>query len=465
MWNRKILFFVIVGIVAIVLVWALMSMTWKEKNTTSAPKELKIWINEGTTEDFQKIADGFKSYNPSYKNTNIIVEKPTEDPDRYRTLLLGTMVDKTGPDIFMIRHGEDQVLESQNEPIPGSAIDIDAFEKSFDTSVFADLLTSSGAGSNRSQYLLGVPLGYETLGIFYNRSLMRTGVPKDWNEVERLYPDFPTQKYPTNLGLGPAFVPNVVDVMTLFFVNGGATTYSNLSSAGNIMESYSSYADLAVANTASNTNDPYTTAETLRGQVNTMRNDNITTVDMFIRGDIGMIIGYPSFVIELEKAQKRSSGQSAQGLILTEQLPIMSRWNNTSIARYTYFGISRVTEKPDASLAFLEYLMSEDAGRKASETYPYLIPAQVNLLSAKKWKALSSVFENAKIDAFLPLAGQRVITFNYGFKSQFKSIFEKYFDNTSRTGSNEIPSRIATAVQCEVNTINRVNVGAECDEY
>jgi hypothetical protein len=42
---------------------------------------------------------------------NIVFEKKTNDMIRYRTLLLSTMTDETGPDIFMIPAGEDEILE------------------------------------------------------------------------------------------------------------------------------------------------------------------------------------------------------------------------------------------------------------------------------------------------------------------------------------------------------------------
>lgn len=41
----------------------------------------------------------------------ITLEKKTENADRYRTLLLSTMTEGSGPDIFMLRFGEDEILE------------------------------------------------------------------------------------------------------------------------------------------------------------------------------------------------------------------------------------------------------------------------------------------------------------------------------------------------------------------
>lgn len=64
---------------------------------------------------------------------------------------------------------------------------------------------------------MGVPMGYETLGIFYNKSLFRE-IPKTWNELDSLYVDgLETGKFPSNLGLGPRYTPNISDILALFF--------------------------------------------------------------------------------------------------------------------------------------------------------------------------------------------------------------------------------------------------------
>lgn len=66
------------------------------------PGSIKIWITDGTTLGYDALIAGFKAYAPEYKNTNIVFEKKTTDPIRYRTLLLKTMAEGTGPDIFMV---------------------------------------------------------------------------------------------------------------------------------------------------------------------------------------------------------------------------------------------------------------------------------------------------------------------------------------------------------------------------
>jgi hypothetical protein len=63
---------------------------------------MKIWIQNGTTESYESLITGFKEFAPEYKGTDIIIEKKTTDPIRYRTLLLSTMADGVGPDIFVV---------------------------------------------------------------------------------------------------------------------------------------------------------------------------------------------------------------------------------------------------------------------------------------------------------------------------------------------------------------------------
>jgi ABC-type glycerol-3-phosphate transport system substrate-binding protein len=123
---------------------------------------MKIWISEGTTESYSEIIEGFKKYAPEYAKTNIVIEKKSTDPLRYRTLLLSTMADGTGPDIFMVPAGEDDILLSKVEPVPASILPIKDFDKRYDD-IFLSLMYNTGSTEKQETYYLGVPLGYETL--------------------------------------------------------------------------------------------------------------------------------------------------------------------------------------------------------------------------------------------------------------------------------------------------------------
>lgn len=169
MGNKKIIFLVVVAIILVGLGAALMFLNGQEKKT-STTGALKIWINEGTTDDFQKLIDGFYKANPANKNISITVEKKSSTTTSgYNTLLLTAIADKNGPDIFMLPKGEDANLEGQISEIPEEYINIADFQRRFD-GVFSDLIiTKTNDDKTTTKSILGVPLGYEMLGVFYNK--------------------------------------------------------------------------------------------------------------------------------------------------------------------------------------------------------------------------------------------------------------------------------------------------------
>lgn len=247
MAQKKIIFLIIVGIVLVALGVGLTMLNSKEKKVVTSGK-VTIWINEGTTENFQKLIDGFHAASPDNKNIQVTVEKKsTTTTSGYNTLLLTAIADKAGPDIFMLPRGEDANLESQIAQIPNGVVDVADFERRFDA-VFSDLVIDniSEDKKTKTQSLLGVPLGYETLGVFYNRALLRAGAPRDWQQVELLYEQFPAGKFPTNLGLGKNFVPNVSDVIALFLVQEQVNSYDALSNVSSPFQKYYTYGDLSI---------------------------------------------------------------------------------------------------------------------------------------------------------------------------------------------------------------------------
>jgi maltose-binding protein MalE len=93
MSQKKIIFFIIIGSLFLALIVAVAYISRQKKETNTAPSSLKIWITEGTTDSYKDIIEGFKKYAPEYNKTEIIIEKQTNDADRYRTLLLSTLTE------------------------------------------------------------------------------------------------------------------------------------------------------------------------------------------------------------------------------------------------------------------------------------------------------------------------------------------------------------------------------------
>jgi hypothetical protein len=256
------------------------------------------------------------------------------------------------------------VIESRIEPIPSDVLDFSDFEKRYDD-IFLPLLVSSGAEDALTTYLMGVPLGFETLGVLYNKGA-------------------DSSIFIAGLGLGPRYTPNAADIIALFYGRDGTTDAVDLrAGARNGLTSYMSYRDLPIA--GADTTDAYAPIRTLAGEQTTMETDKTTTLDLFMRGDIGMIYGYPSLITELEKSDKRAGLESKAGVILTEKIPSDSANSGIkNIAKFNFFALSNTTQNPEAGVKFLEYLMTSEAEKVFLQNNSYLLSAQREFWTAQK---------------------------------------------------------------------------------
>ena len=460
MSQKKIIFLIVVGIVVLVVAISALVLSKSNKTNNTIPPVLKIWIKEWTTESYEWLKEWFKAYAPEYAKMEIIFEKKTTDPLRYRTLLLSTMTDETGPDIFMLSAWEDSVLEWKIDPIPAALVPLDDFEKKYDD-IFLPLLSFTGSKENPDVSLIGVPLWFETLGVFYNKGLLRES-PKTWNAIESVYRDSSNGIYPTNLGLGPKYTPNAADVLGLFSWQDGNTDYENLSKGEKTLERYLWYANLEVGSTAES--DIFTAKNTLGGEKAILEEEKLTTYDLFMQGKIAMIIGYPSTVLELEKSAKRVWDTNVSSLILTEKIPYKNEDDKKNLARFSYFALSKFSKNSYAWAKFLAYLMTEDAQRRFLEKNNHLIGAQRSFWDAQKNSRLSDVLSRTKIDTFIPETSEKIFLFNFGLKPEFESFLSESLDRNSNTDIGNISSFISTWVSCSISTYLGQEVSPECEK-
>ena len=116
--------------------------------------------------------------------------------------------------------------------------------------------------------------------MFYNKSLIRE-VPKTWNELEVLYSESLPGRYPSNIGLGPTYTPNMGDILPLWLMDAGATGYSDISDGQSGLISYLDYGDLKTA--APVDSEISTTPDTLRREQPNMLANKNNTLDMFMQ--------------------------------------------------------------------------------------------------------------------------------------------------------------------------------------
>jgi ABC-type glycerol-3-phosphate transport system substrate-binding protein len=469
MSTRKIIFIIIAWILLLAIIIGIFSLGNKKVEVSDVPKSITLWITEGSSEWYQWIIEGFKTYAPEYRNTEIIVEKKTSDPIRYRTLLLNTLTDWVGPDIFMLTSGEDRVLEGKREPIPSNILPISQIEDEYED-IFSSLLTWSTSSEDDSKedwekVLFWVPIWFETLGIFYNKALLRE-IPKTFDEVEKLYTiNFWSWKYPTNLWLGPRYTPNASDIIW-FFVWGEGNSYSDLSKGSETLSSYFNFRNLSIQSDVTvDTEDIYAPKSTILTSIESLEKDKKTTYDLFMQGDIAMILGYPSIINELEKSTKRSGIDSIENLVLTAPVPqdqLSSKKRN--IVRFPYLSISKATKSPFGAAKFLEYLMTDDGIRKIQEAYPYLIPPKPSLYESWKWKSLSNVLTRARLDAFIPEIGETLSVFDFWLKAEFDVFLSEAIDRNENIDINNISKLLISTIDCGIGLYLGTDLSSECEK-
>jgi maltose-binding protein MalE len=102
MSSRKIIFFVIVGLVGFILLYGIWNLSQARKTNKAATTEtLTLWVVGNTTQQYETLFSGFEIFAPEYKNTSLDI-RVFPDYDGYQKVLLSTLAEGNGPDIFMI---------------------------------------------------------------------------------------------------------------------------------------------------------------------------------------------------------------------------------------------------------------------------------------------------------------------------------------------------------------------------
>jgi ABC-type glycerol-3-phosphate transport system substrate-binding protein len=483
MASRKIIFLIIVGILILLGIIGIVTIANKqETQQNSKVASLSIWVVGGTSEDYWKIFSGFNTLDKAYKDT-ILDIKVFPSYSNYRDILLSTLSTGNGPDIFMIEWNGDDVLSAKSVPIPEPYINLSDYEKRYED-IFLPLLWTIWEDENMVRTLKWVPLWYETLWIFYNKSFFPK-VPKTWNEVWLLYL---TQSpfFPINIWLWPRYTPDATDIIAYFFAKNGVTETKGLPGAGGGLEEYLKYGSTpSLLNTAiDQANDVVEESsevvETITETDVALENSEVkwktlsslkeeydetgySTIDSFIRWKIGMIIGFPSTVREIEKAQKRAWEEIVTGLILTERIPqntvAKSRLN---IARYKYLALNAKSTNPKAWADFLSYLMDQKTLAIATEVFPYLISPDRTISQTQGQTALSPLFARAYLNSFIPESTETLVVYNYGLKNEYEKIFEETIDRNDKIDINNILSQLKDSVDCKIESTVAWTLSDKC---
>lgn len=440
--KNKIIFFSVTGVVLFSLIIGISMLgSWSAKKSQSkAPKELTVWVVGDETSGFSDIITGFKNRYPDYKDTDVKVTKFGNFVD-YEKTLLTVLSDGNSPDIFIVNSSDGWLLESKILAIPSEIVNPDDFSKNFNK-VFDSLLIENkekdSSGKEKTiAWIKGVPLGYQAMGIFYNWKLIRT-VPHLWSEIGKSNAPSPDNSgegdtWASNdlpdyadimLGLDGKYIPGASDILSLFLLQNSILSYQKLAdaNANKAMTSYFSFS--------------WKTSPAVLAHIeSTMKDLNLTTVDMFVRGKIGMIVGFPSLLREIEYSIKRAGSENVLSTknLRTSEIPQVSLDPKDAInlGEYNYFALSKTSQNPQAGYSFLAYLATGEAEEKYLQNFPMYLPAQRLREESKMSEAISKDYDRVKYRSFMN-SDTWLETFDKGLRNEYNAYFSSVLGNIQK---------------------------------
>ncbi len=461
MSQKKLIFFAVIAVLVLGIGITLSVLSSQKKDTgPKGPKELNVWVVEDDAGGYKDIVEAFKSQNDRYKDTDVKVTKFASYAD-YEKTLLNVMADGNSPDVFMLSSDGAGVLENKIEPLPSSVISADEFSKTFDR-LFDPLVTERVTQNEEGKEITvseirGIPMGYETMGAFYNLELVSGSVPASWKELEERVADVSAsdggeggyasspERVLVGAGLPGKYVPGASDLLALFLVQHGVESSERLNDGDAVKAATQYFAyGASAAETPSGVESNGNSLIALKGEMDRL---GITAVDLFVRGKVGIVFGYPSLLREIQYAFKRTQdAELPKRALRATAVPSVDPKKPVNLARYRYFAVSKYSAYPEAGFDFLRHLAQKSSQESYLTKFPYYLPARNELLDFRKDQVIDKDFPRVKYESFLPVQDGKLAAFNRGFPTEWEAVAENS-DGTLKP-ARAVLSDLDDAVKC-----------------
>ena len=472
--RRKIIFVALIATgLAIILIFILMLSGVGKKDSAKGfkpeTKEVVIWTVNMSPSIFEELNKGFNNY-VDRRDMKLVVRNFSAYED-FLAIFPRAVQAGVSPDVVLVpNHGWHIYLDPYIVSLGENIIELDDFENRFHA-LFVDELVFEEKqkvdGQNQIvRGIRGVPVGFEPLGIYYNRDLMPT-TPKFWEKIsELLAEDAIEKKVPAvSLGYGRAtpVSADILPFLTMQYEGEDFNSYDQIDS----VESRSTIEKILKyklePNNLSQFNDAY---------LNTL-----TNTDLFARQNVATLVGYPSTERDILLAIKRAKKDKAYNKDFEDAV----RWTTIpqveedpekqiNLARYMYFamtkfGVNRNKEKPsnDPVIRFMQYLATTEAQKTFFDNYEYYLPSQIALLAEPKSQIDSKTGEFKMTIGDWYVATQKFVPYNKWLPHLFTYIVEKALDEPGATAS-VISWNILSYLKCKMNHLQDPDTyGTPCE--
>lgn len=370
--KAKIIFAIIwVFLLGLIIWWvSILNQQTEKTNTpkTSTTGDFSIWIVGDKKEKFTEIINDFKATNKQYGSAQIWVESFDSYADYYTTLMASFIAGKS-PDVFVINSNEESPFLEQIEWIDPEVINPSDFRKKYVPFMGDDLIKTidieTTEGKKPVEFLVGVPLGYETLWVFYNRrKWFQAKDVESWAainsasaEAKKNDEDF----IPVWLGHGST-VPYAADIFSQFLMLDDINSLQK-AEGSKLNQALASYMILGDEEGDNGYNK----------KVPQLNLEWKNVLDLFSREEVGMVFGYPRMIEQINtKGFKKT-------FLWVWPFPNYFLSSGKTLVNYNYFVVNRNSRNITLAKAFVGYLASENAQKKYLKAYPYYLPSLISL--------------------------------------------------------------------------------------
>ncbi len=441
--KNKIIFWIIGALFVIMLLFIVTNLNNNSEKQVWKSWSFSIWIIWDENTQSENILTNFKEIHPEYSNKDIKVEI-FSNYDDYSYALMSSIIRDKAPDIFMLNNNEkDSIFSEQIMWINPENINPNDFRKKFKW-VFADDLIIT---SWEAEFLVWMPVWYETLWIFYNRRHVKDSELASIAWLNNLVAEL-KEKSPN---LVPIWIWNwstvywVSDIITQFFMLEDWISGLSDISWTNAKQWFSSYLVYWDEN-------GYNGFDSRFSELSNLWQNSI---DLFSKWTTFMVVGYPSLINEIDKKW------FSKNFLLASPFPHYSTTSGKSLINYNYFVINKKSAEPELANNFLKYLSTDVWAENFLVSFPYYLPALMSLESDKLEEKIHPKYNIVLNDFFNP--DYELWSFNKWIKTLYDKNIVSILDNAWSYESAFTDFK--ESILCKAEKISTLeNLSKSCDK-
>ncbi len=404
--KRKMIFAIVLWVLLILIIIAMLFLKWPANSQVwkSQSGGFNIWIVWDSVAKFNNFLDDFKKKNPAYSQVNYSV---TSFPsyEEYTLALNSAFIQWKSPDMFVLNNNEISLFEEKIRWIPNDIVNIDDFRKNYKGMFIDDLVLSENVWDDtekRRELLKWMPIGYEVLGIFYNK--WRGFKLTDFAFISYLEQAIQRIKergiVPLAIWNGSA-VKDAWDILNQFYMLHGVKSLA-WADSGKTRQALAEY----MRYWEEDGDNAYNTLfeDALAEQKN--------NIDFFANKEVAWMVAYPRAIEKLHELW------SSKKTLFAAAFPYFNNREWYTLANYNYFVINAQTTQQKTAFELIKYMNSDTWSEAYFNEYTYYLPARITLEEKMRDKKIMKGYDNIILWDFYS-DEHDIASFNKGNKAIF----------------------------------------------